>query len=168
MPKYLDPASLEDGQVLLSLKQDFLEKQDMDSMSVLLSCLRDSRLIVPMNRVQAGENTGLIEALGPGEELVMPGGTRLKADILRSGTHRYFPVFSNPTVIPGDYTKRFTTIKLPMLQILKLAHTYQVEGLVLDAFKDSLLLPFRIADEISKLPSNLPPEEPIETEGPLE
>ncbi|MCQ2451629.1 MAG: SseB family protein [Oscillospiraceae bacterium] len=162
MAEYIDPASLEDGQVLLYLKHNFLENRSMDTLSPLMSCLRDSKVIVPMNRVLAGENTGLIESLGPGEELTMPGGTRLKPDILRSGEKRFFPIFSATTVIPGDYGKKFTTIKLPMIKVIELAHTYQVEGLALDPFSESMVLPFEIADEIAKLESNLPPDTPME------
>ena len=159
MPEYIDPSTLEDGQVLLYLKHSFLENKCMETLNPLMSCLRDSIVTVPMNRSKDGNNDGLLDSLGKGDELNM-NGIRFKPDILRAGEQRFFPLFSNQKVMPADYARNFTVLRLPMVQVIKLAHSYDVAGLALDPFSENLVLPFEVADAIAELPSNLPPQEP--------
>lgn len=48
MEEYIDAKTLESGKVLLYLKHNFLENRSQETLFPLLSCLRDSQVLVPM------------------------------------------------------------------------------------------------------------------------
>ncbi|MBE7027328.1 MAG: hypothetical protein E7410_07215, partial [Ruminococcaceae bacterium] len=49
MKKDIDKKTLESGRVLLYLKHEFLSNRSKETLFPLLSCLRDSNVIVPVN-----------------------------------------------------------------------------------------------------------------------
>ncbi len=125
-PNTIDPAVLEDGSVLLDLKKAYLEDDSEENLYALLSCLRDSEVVVPVS--------------SDAEGVVAP-------DILQGPDRNlYFPVFSQEAQIPEDYDESSSGVRLPMLRCIRLAHESQgTTGLVLDAFTDVLMLPFELA-----------------------
>ena len=146
-PQTIDPSVLEDGSVLLDLKKAYLEDDSEENLYALLSCLRDSEVVVPVS--------------SDAEGVVAP-------DILQGPDRNlYFPVFSQEAQIPEDYDESSTGVRLPMLRCIRLAHESQgTSGLVLDAFTDVLMLPFELADLIPRIPSRL--EHPAEAEAPAD
>ena len=146
-PQTIDPSVLEDGSVLLDLKKAYLEDDSEENLYALLSCLRDSEVVVPVS--------------SDAEGVVAP-------DILQGPDRNlYFPVFSQEAQIPEDYDESSTGVRLPMLRCIRLAHESQgTSGLVLDAFTDVLMLPFELADLIPRIPSRL--EHPAEAVAPAD
>lgn len=159
MGEYIDAKTLESGKVLLYLKHNFLENRSRETLFPVLSCLRDSQVIVPMNVTICKEDEEMFKNAQAGDTVSICGDIRLKPDILQNGDSFFFPMFSNMEQIPEDYGAHFSTINLSVLQCIEMAKSYkQVGGLVLDAFTEPMVLEYGIADIILQLESRLIPE----------
>lgn len=160
MVDYMDPKTLEYGNILLYLKHNFFKKEDEDSLFAVLSCLRDSHVIVPMNATISKEDEEMFLASKVGDILSSHNDIRLKPDILQNGDKFYFPMFSNIEQIPEDYGSCFSTVNLSVLQYIEMAKTYEkTSGLVLDPFTEPLIIEYELADLITKLESRIDPDE---------
>lgn len=160
MEDYIDPKVLEDGNMLLYSKYKFLENRREDNLFLLLSCLRDSQVIVPMNATISKEDEEMFLKAQAGDTVSTHKEVRLKPDILQNGEKFFFPMFSNADQIPEEYGSRFSTITLSVLQCIEMAKSYKnVCGLVLDAFTEPMVMEYDLADLIPELESRLAPEE---------
>ena len=160
MGEYIDAKALESGTVLLYLKHSFLKKRSSETLFPVLSCLRDSQVIVPMNVIMSKEDEEMFQNLKAGDTVSTREDIRLKPDILQNGEHFFFPMFSNAEQIPKEYGTHFSTINVSVLQCIEMAKSYKhASGLVLDAFTEPLVLEYEIADIIPQLESRLAPEE---------
>ena len=139
VPPRVDPSVLEDGSLLLQMKERWLADSTDENFYGVLGCLRDSLVVVPVSESEEG---------------------KVRPDILQgSDGEYYFAVFSRKEQIPPEYASQVRCLRLPILRCLKLAHEAEgVAGLVLDAFTGPMLLPFEVADQLAKIPSNLKPE----------
>lgn len=153
----IKPEFLENGNVLLNLKKQFLEKRDAQSLSAVLAVLRDSIIIIPATLVFSDVDKDKFINSSSGDEIKNEGDIHIKPDILKGPDDAmYFPIFSQKEQIPDDYLKDFSTVRVPALHAIEMAHGFDgVCGLVLDAFTDALVLPYELADTIKQYPSHL-------------
>lgn len=159
MKDYIDAKTLESGKVLLYLKHNFLENRSQETLFPLLSCLRDSQVIVPMNLIMSEKDEEMFMNVKAGDVVSTNDDIRLKPDILQNGENFFFPIFSNMDEIPDEYGSHFSTINMSVLQCIEMAKSYDhVCGLVLDAFTDPCVLEYPIADLIYQFESRLAPE----------
>lgn len=159
MADYIEAKTLESGKVLLYLKHNFLENRCQETLFPLLSCLRDSHVIVPMNVIMSEEDEKMFMNVSVGDVISTNDDIRLRPDILQNGENYFFPIFSNREEIPEDYGSHFSTINLPVLQCIEMAKSYEhVCGLVLDAFTSPCVLEYELADLIKLFDSRLAPE----------
>lgn len=155
--EYINPETLQNGNVLLYLKHSFIEKKSGEAMLPLLCCLRDSQVIVPMNAIISDEDINSLMGAKKGDILTNKNDIRLKPDILQNGKQFLFPMFSNEGEMPEDYASRFSSINMNVVDCIKMAKSYKkVSGIVLDAFTDPVILPYSIADMILEIESRLP------------
>lgn len=159
MGEYIEAKTLESGKVLLYLKYNFIENRSQETLFPLLSCLRDSQVIVPMNVIMSEADEDMFMNVKVGDVVSTNDEIRLKPDILQNGDNFFFPIFSNAEQIPEDYGSHFSTINLSVLQCIEMAKSYEhVCGLVLDAFTDPVVLEYDLADLIPQFESRLKPE----------
>ena len=153
----INPSILEDGNILLNFKSQFLEKQDAQSLSALMAILRDSVIIIPATLVFSEKDKDKFINSKAGDTLTGEGDIHIKPDILKGPDDKmYFPVFSQKEQIPEEYIKDFSTVRVPAVHAVEMAHGFEgVCGLVLDAFTNAVLLPFELADSIKLYPSHL-------------
>lgn len=148
--------TLESGKVLLCLKESFLNYPCEVSLGPLLSCLRDSKVFVPVNVTMSETDRSKFLNSKKGDVLTTSDVIKCKPDILRREDKFYFPMFSNYEQIPEEYGRGFSNVVLPVLQCIEMAKSYEnVCGLVLDAFTLPLVLEYDIADLIPKFESKL-------------
>lgn len=159
MGEYIEAKTLESGKVLLYLKYNFIENRSQETLFPLLSCLRDSQVIVPMNVIVSEADEDMFMNVKVGDVVSTNDEIRLKPDILQNGDNFFFPMFSNAEQIPEDYGSHFSTINLSVLQCIEMSKSYEhVCGLVLDAFTDPVVLEYDLADLIPQFESRLKPE----------
>ncbi|MCI8496996.1 MAG: SseB family protein [Clostridiales bacterium] len=161
MSGHVNPKALENGEVLVRLKWEFLKARSREALFPLLCCLRDSVVHVPMNAILSEEDQKRIAGMKSGGHWQNNEEIGLKPDILKAPDGKlWFPVFSRVKEIPEHYKNHFSIIPMKAVECVRIAHTVQdVEGIVLDAFSDTVSLPFQMADIMEQLPSQLPPEE---------
>ena len=149
--------SLANGKVLQVLKSEFLTSRSKEALLPLLSCLRDSVVHVPVNLIISERDSIQLRSCRVGDYFTNQDEIRMEPDILKSPDNKlWFPMFSQKEQIPEDYGKGFSIVPLNVPRCLAIAHMREgVEGIVLDAFSESLALPFEIADIINEIPSQL-------------
>lgn len=136
---FVDPQFLEDGNVLLKLKKEFIKDRKTETLYPVLNCLRDSKLIIPITPLD--------------EE-------HFKPDIMvvKNGD-AYLPIYSQDEQVPADYKKLFTFLPLPMEKCIDVAKGIEgLKGLVLDPYTDGMFITYDMTDIIMKMPSRLRPE----------
>ena len=162
MEDKIKPEVLESGKVLIYLKMRLQEAPwEENALAAFLSCLRDSRVWVPVHlQMEEGDLEQFMKA-GEGDEVTTREEVRMEPDTLRDRNGAlYFPIFSQREQIPEDYGMHFSLVAMPALQALDMAHgTKDVVGLVLDGFTKPLPLPMETADLMRQLPSRLEEEQ---------
>lgn len=128
--------TLENGEILVYLKKEFLKNQTEDNLIPLMSCLHDSVVWIPMHP--------------PKNNASNP-----KPDILQNGQSFYLPVFSQEQQIGDSYKTNFNLVKRPFLTCIQQARNVHADGLVLDPFTEHLIVSFDIAEIIEVMPSQL-------------
>ena len=161
MPEYIDPKVLADGKMLLCLKADFIANQSYETLLPLLGCLRDSEIYLPAEAVMSAADEARLAAAKGKTSFVNEDDICLSVDLLVAPDKTsWVPIFSQKEQIPKDYAEKHTVIKTDALHALELAHRAgTAEGLMLDAFTESVMLTFKVADVLRELPSHLPPRE---------
>lgn len=160
MGDYIERKTLEDGKVLLVLKHGFIENRCTETFIPFLSCLRDSEVWVPMIAILSEADQQSLLGVREGDLWQNKEEIRMKPDTLRSPDGKlWFPVFTQKEQIPEDYAQGFSIVPLPTLRCLNMAHAIDgVEGIVVDAFTDTVVLEFELADIMENIPSRLAPE----------
>lgn len=156
---YIKPEELEDGRVLLYLKGQFMEENSQENLLALLSCIRDSQLIIPMKLTARKADKEITIKTKDGGTEKTDKKIIMKPDILKQGGKSYLPVFSNYIQLPADYAKDFTVVNMTFPGCVDLAHEYEnLSGIVLDAFTIPFIIDFNLSDIILKIDSRLAPE----------
>ncbi len=156
MDKTINPEALKSGKLLLHLKNEFLKNRCKETLCPLLNCLRDSIVVVPVRMMVSKTDAEKLKNRKEGEAVKLSDSMRCKPVMIRNGEKLFFPIFSNLEQIPKENREKITMMRLSVLQCLDAAKKHKdVEGLVLDAFTDSVVLEYSVADLIPKFESRL-------------
>ena len=77
---FVDPEILKNGNVLLLLKQSFIENRSEETIIPFLCCLGDSQVIVPMNVTMSKEDEEMFLHAQKGEIVTTSGDIRMKPE----------------------------------------------------------------------------------------
>lgn len=157
MSEIIKAEDLENGNILVYLKLQFMKEPTQENLFPLLWCLRDSVVKVPFIAEMSEADKKRVMECKQGETFCNKDEIKLTADILQSkDDNRYFPIFSQDEQMPDDYKQKFTVIPITALDALKMAHgDSSVSGLVLDGFTFPFVIPFELGDYMATLPSRL-------------
>ncbi len=115
---------------LLTLKETYVHSKSKADFVEVLKCLKTAKVLVP---VVSGE--------------------KMHADTMTDAKgEKLLPVFSSKDQINFDYVNKFTMMEMPFVKCVALAHVMDgVKGIVLDAFTDSMVISFDMADGVVKM-----------------
>lgn len=148
--------SLEGGNVLRFLKHEFLTKQNKEALMPVLACLRDSDVIVPVRADLSKEDEERILSAKKGARIDSDKQIRFQPDLLQSDDGTFFPIFSNEQQLTPEYAAQFSMMKLPAPYCIRMMLALEdVDGLVLDAFTEAMIIPKQSAALILKMKSHL-------------
>lgn len=145
---------LEDGSVLLNLKNLFVQEKTDDNLYMVLGCLSRASVLVPMNADMSEADRQQLAEAQPGDTLQSSGSMHFRSDILQSPSGAfYLPVFSNESQIPEGYRSKFTFVSLPVLRCIEaLDQAPKLSGIILDAFT----VPMEITRDLTKVIRMIP------------
>lgn len=126
----MKPEELADGKLLKDAIASFNTDKNKVKLFVVLEYLRDSNVIVPY--------------------------TKKGADTLTANHKNFFPVFSSSQEM-WEYDDNITKISMPFLDAMKkaLKSDKKVEGIVVNAFTDSMIIPKSMFEIIEGIESRL-------------
>lgn len=155
MPKQekMDPEvlakELENGDVLVNLRNYFITQKTPENLMPLLKCMKDSQIIVPMNLELSEEDLNRFENAEDGERMETSDEIKMLPAILEAKGKRLFPMFSQVEQIPEDFKNDHNLVKMPTVQALNMAHAIKdLDGIVLDPLTAPVAMPFVTADMI--------------------
>ncbi len=129
---------MEGGDLLRHLVEHFKEEPSREHISLLLNCLRDSMLFIPVTIKENDE--GKLEML---------------PDLLDSNGELFFPVFSRAEEM-GEYGNNFCKAERSFEEIAGYVEKDErVSGIVLDAFSNYFVLSKEFIDIALSMPSRL-------------
>jgi len=137
-------AFLEDGKILTILLNEHDLFRDENSFIAILNCLSDDPPVwVPMTVSVTDEDVENILQAGVGGVVQTKNEIRMKPDVLKNGDGKlFFPGFSLQEEASEAYRKNFSWVKMPVSNCVNIAlQTENLEGLVLNAFSHSVVLP---------------------------
>ena len=81
---------------------------------------------------------------------------KFKPDLLQNDEGTFFPAFSNAEQMPPEYAENFSPLHIPAVQCIRMASQMKnINGIVLDAFTEAMLIPMESALLILKMKSHL-------------
>lgn len=160
MEQIISRKDLDSGNLLRFLKHRFLTQQNRQTLMPVLSCLRDSEVIVPVQVNVSDADRARILNAAKGESVDTIDPVSFKPDLLQSEDGTFLPVFSNANQIDPEYAKNFALLTVPAVQCIRTALDMKdVSGLVIDAFTEAMLVPKESAEIILKMKSHLEPDQ---------
>lgn len=115
---------------LLDTKNRYVNSKSKEDLIAVLKCLTSAKVLVPVT------DNG-----------------KVRADVMTdSSGGKMLPVFSDRDQIDYDYSIKFSTVEMTFVQAVKLAHVMDgVSAIVLDAFTDSMVINFKLADGVVQM-----------------
>ncbi|MBR5362949.1 MAG: SseB family protein [Oscillospiraceae bacterium] len=160
MEQKISRKDLDSGNLLRFLKHRFLTQQNRQTLMPVLSCLRDSEVIVPVQVNVSDADRARILNAAKGESVDTIDPVSFKPDLLQSEDGTFLPVFSSADQIDPEYAKNFALLTVPAVQCIRTALDMKdVSGLVIDAFTEAMLVPKESAEIILKMKSHLEPDQ---------
>ena len=122
---------LQDGSTLVYLKHRFMEKKTKEQLDWIYSCIRDSKLIVPLIPISK------------------------KPDMLEDDDGiKYLAIFSQEEQMPEDYRDEFILESMTFEACLELARSNpEIDSMALDGFTETMVIDFPLAEVILQTPS---------------
>ena len=171
--RQLNEQDLEDGTLLKAAVYAFAQERTQENLIRILMLLRDSYVWIPCNAILANrdqeflknmlESTSDDPASLVGKEFSNQEAIRLVPDILQNGDKYFFPAFSGIEEM-GEYGQHFSKVQKHFLEAAILARNNEksVEGIVINAFSEPLVVPWSLIEIIEKMPSAFVSEEETE------
>ena len=150
--------TLESGNVLAYLLQNFAENSTEDNFFGILRCLRDSFVSVPCSLRISDEDVEQFAHSQVGDVVQSKDEIGMKPDILISNDiqERVLPVFSQSEQIPDDYGSHFSYLKLPFYDVCEMFNGMKdVAAIVVDPFTVSFTLSGELVNIVMELPSEI-------------
>ncbi len=156
MEQKITRKTLENGNLLRRLKHTFLTTQNRHTLMPVLACLRDSEVIVPVRVNVSDADKERILSAEKGKSVATNDKVNFEPSLLGSDDGVFLPIFSNAQQLKPDYSQRVTLLTIPAVQAMKMALSIpNINGLVLDAFTEAMLIPKESAELILKMKSRL-------------
>ncbi len=156
MEQKISKKALENGNLLRSLKHTFLTTQNPQTLMPVLACLRDSEVVVPVRlNVSDAQAESILSAdkhapIIPNEDI------SFTPDLLQSEDGIFMPIFSSEGQLKTEYAQNFSMMRISAVQCIRLMlQMPDINGLVLDAFTEAMLIPKESAEIILKMKSHL-------------
>lgn len=183
MEKTVDAKTLENGKVLEYLISEFQNNKCEETLFPMLGCLRDSMIWVLADiTLSKTDEQGILASIGiekdvteiSDEDIERANGkiqegavyystedTVIETVLLEGSDGQvWYPIFTTKDAISEENRNGKSLVKVPAIQILYKAHeTPHISGLVINAYLDNVLLPFKIADYMIKMQSLLKSED---------
>lgn len=150
---------LQDGRVLSYLIRQFVKEPNKDNLILVMRCLRDSDVWVPMTVEVSKEDQKKLDKAQRGEEVSTKEPICLKPQTvaIQDGSE-CLPVFSRKEEIPNHYKTNFSIVNLSFMECIQLVrHMANVEHVVLNGFTNgqSIKLGEERLSVIERLPSEI-------------
>ena len=143
---------LANGGVLVALKNHFTHEKNKENLIALLKCLKDSHVIVPMALDMSDEDRERIANASEGEEIETRDEIKMQPEILEAKGKRFFPIFSQTQQMPEEFGTSHNLMSMTTVEALDMAHQIDgLDGVVLDAFSQSVAMPFVTIDQIYEI-----------------
>lgn len=156
MEEKLTKQDFEDGKLLRYFKHVFLTEQTRRALMPVLGALRDTEVIVPVQISVSDADAEKILQLKKGETFDVKDQFKFKPDLLQNDEGTFFPAFSNAEQMPPEYAENFSPMKISAVQCIRMASQIKnINGIVLDAFTEAMLIPMESALLILKMKSRL-------------
>ena len=156
MEEKLNKQDYEDGKLLRYFKHVFLTEQTRRALMPVLGALRDTAVIVPVQISVSDADAEKILQLKKGETFDVKDQFKFKPDLLQNDEGTFFPAFSNAEQMPPEYAENFSPLHIPAVQCIRMASQMKnINGIVLDAFTEAMLIPMESALLILKMKSHL-------------
>ena len=151
----VDPKTLENGNVLRMLVEQFDNAPTEQHYIAVLRCLRDSFIWIPGNIKISDADENFLKNAKEGDTFTPEQDMRFVPDILQNGDEFFLPVFSNAEQM-GEYGTHFSKIEKHFFDAMRLALGREnVCGIVLDPFTAPYVAWKEDFDFIGELPSML-------------
>ena len=151
----LDPAELENGDILRQLVEQLKNKPCEKHYVAVLRCLRDSFIWIPGNIRISEMDTAEILRKKEGDTFSPQQDMKFVPDFLQNGDEFFLPVFSNQEQM-GEYGDHCSKLERHFFDAMRLAlGREEVSGIVLDPFTSPCVVLKGDFDFIGNLPSML-------------
>ncbi len=151
-------AALEDGTLLGLYKSLYLENKNQETLFALMTCLKESFAIVPMNAVgMSSKKAEELQNSEAAQNMDVDMEVRLEPELLQGeGMQTWMPVFSTIDEVPEDYLKEHEFVTGRVVDCIDVAHGFDgLTGIVIDPYTTAMELPFKLAALIDTVPSIL-------------
>ena len=151
----VDPAELENGDILRQLVEQLKNKPCEKHYVAVLRCLRDSFIWIPGNIRISEMDTAEILRKKEGDTFSPQQDMKFVPDFLQNGDEFFLPVFSNQEQM-GEYGAHCSKLERHFFDAMRLAlGREEVSGIVLDPFTSPCVVLKGDFDFIGNLPSML-------------
>lgn len=151
----VDPAELENGDILRQLVEQLKNKPCEKHYVAVLRCLRDSFIWIPGNIRISEMDTAEILRKKVGDTFSPQQDMKFVPDFLQNGNEFFLPVFSNQEQM-GEYGDHCSKLERHFFDAMRLAlGREEVSGIVLDPFTSPCVVLKGDFDFIGNLPSML-------------
>lgn len=155
----LSREKLEDGNVLLSLKERFQDDMNDDNLVELMQVLRDSTLILPMEIRMSAADQERMHLYEEDMKLVMESDVQVLPVTSVIEDENYMFIFSQPEQIPVEFSESVTLMRAPFAKVYQYFSADEtIDSIVLDPFTENLALPRELIEAIARMDSRFPEE----------
>lgn len=155
---------IKDGIMLEMAVQRFSADSSRKNLVLLLAILKNSTVWIPCKAILSERDqqrfneygTKLLEeqmTTDDSKSFTTYDEIRLVPDILMNENKRYLPVFATKDVM-GQYGNGFSKMEMSMLDAVSMARSHEVDGILLNAFTENMVLGKEGWDILEKIASN--------------
>ena len=154
--KNLSREKLEDGSVLLLLKERFQDDMTEDNLVELMRVLRDSVVILPMQVLMSAADAERMRLYEENMKFVAENEVQVVPAVSELEGEKYMFIFSQSEQIPVEYSESVTLMRAPYEKVYQyFMEDESLSGILLDPFTENLELPAELIHAIARMDSHL-------------
>ena len=158
-PKGLSREKLEDGNVLLFLKERFQDDMNEDNLVELMQVLRDSTVLVGVQVMMSAADQERMRLYEENMKFVAENDVQVIPFTTSIEDENYMFIFSQAEQIPVEFSDQVNIMRAPWAKVYEyFSSDPSIEGIVLDPFTENLELPAELIEAISRMKSRFPDE----------
>ena len=147
--------TLESGNVLKALIEQYLDDQKEENLFPVLGCLRDSFVWIPGRMILSEADMAKFANAKEGDILSNDDVIKFEPDILQNGEYKFYPVFSSAEEM-GEYGNGFSKVQKHFFEAMNFAlGKEETVGIVVNAFSTPFIVPKEWFDLIGQIPTNI-------------